>query len=147
MTMLDILKSRLPEGLTIVGQKELSSKYRIEFEYEGTKTTADLSKTCAPGYHERNVDATVVTAMTAIFMDKGDYTRAKEWMGKLGSVAGDRCGCPFCSTYNFRNVGYRFDAGRCPMIYFPGGFSVAPKEERFKFCPVCGKPLETEAEA
>lgn len=53
--------------------------------------------------------------------------------------------CEFCSCYDFGGVGYDFAAGRQhPTIYFPSHTGWVPKDERFKFCPVCGKPLTSE---
>lgn len=48
--------------------------------------------------------------------------------------------CKFCETYDFGMVGYCFDDGR-GMVYFPSHVGNIPSEERFKFCPACGKAL------
>lgn len=48
--------------------------------------------------------------------------------------------CKFCETYDFGMVGYCFDDGR-GMVYFPSHVGNIPGEERFKFCPACGKAL------
>ena len=42
--MIDILKELMPDGLTIKSIKEFSTKYKIVFEFENNKTTADLGK-------------------------------------------------------------------------------------------------------
>ncbi len=80
MTMLEILKSRLPDDLRIVAHKEAVSKYKISFEYEGTQTTTELPKTCLPGCQNEVADYIVRTAMSTILMKKGDYKRAKAWL-------------------------------------------------------------------
>lgn len=49
--------------------------------------------------------------------------------------------CKFCECYDFRRVGCRAES-QDPAIYFPGGSGSAPKEERFKFCPRCGRELQ-----
>lgn len=50
--------------------------------------------------------------------------------------------CKLCDNYDFGGVGYDFDFGENhPSIYFPGQFGNIPVEERFKFCPACGKKL------
>ena len=41
-TMLDILKERLVEGLSIKSVKETNAKYTIRFEFEGDEAKADL---------------------------------------------------------------------------------------------------------
>ena len=79
MNMFEILKSRLPNGLVVLSVKETHTKYKIEFEYEGIKATAELSKTCAPGYHNNVADHAIITTMFA----KGDYVSAKEWLRKI----------------------------------------------------------------
>ena len=81
-TMLDILRERLIDGLTITSVKETHTKYMIKFAYEGEEATADLPKSCSPGYHERVADKTVITAMSTIYFNRGDYTKAKEWLHK-----------------------------------------------------------------
>ena len=81
--MLDVLKERLVDGLTIKSVKETTAKYSICFEYEGDETVVALPKSCAPGCSGEVADHSVITAMSAIFMNRGDYTKAKEWLDKL----------------------------------------------------------------
>lgn len=81
-SMLEVLKGRLPDGLTIVSTKEMNSKYRIEFEYEGTRGTAELPKSCAPDCHNDVADYAIKTVMSEILMKKGDYIEAKSWLRK-----------------------------------------------------------------
>ena len=83
MNMFEILKSRLPNGLVVLSVKETHTKYKIEFEYEGIKATAELSKTCAPGYHNNVADHAIITTMSEIMIAKGDYVSAKEWLRKI----------------------------------------------------------------
>ena len=78
--MLDVLKNRLPEGLSIVSVKENNSKYRIQFAFEGETGMADLPKSCAPGCQNEVADNTVKTVMSYIYMMRGDYAKAKEWL-------------------------------------------------------------------
>lgn len=84
-TMLDVLKERLIEGLTISSVKETNSKFTIEFLFENEKVKADLPKSCAPGCHNDVADYTIVTAMSNLYMVRGDYVKAKEWLDKIGS--------------------------------------------------------------
>ncbi len=48
--------------------------------------------------------------------------------------------CKFCENFNFGSVGYDFALG-IGNIYFPSHAGGVPEEERFKFCPVCGRDL------
>ena len=80
--MLEVLKKRLIDGLTIVSVKETHAKYKIEFEYEGERTTAELPKSCAPNCHNEVADYTIKTAMSNIYFNRGDYVKAKEWLHK-----------------------------------------------------------------
>lgn len=81
--MLDILKKRLPNGLEILSVKELNSKYKIVFKLENNTASAELKKTCAPNCHNKNADDTIITAMSAIYLNRGDLLKAKEWLDKL----------------------------------------------------------------
>ena len=80
--MLDVLKKRLIDGLTIISVKETNTKYHIVFEYEGDRATADLPKSCAPGCQDIVADNTIKTAMSYIYFKRCDYAMAKEWLYK-----------------------------------------------------------------
>lgn len=82
-TMIDILKERLTEGLSIKSVKETNAKYTIRFEFEGDEAKVDLPKSCAPGCHNEVADATIITAMSTIYCNRGDYVQAKQWLDKL----------------------------------------------------------------
>lgn len=84
-TMLDILKERLIEGLSIKSVKETNTKYSIRFEYEGDEAKAELSKSCAPGCQNDVADNCIITAMSTIYVNRGDYAKAKAWLDKLTS--------------------------------------------------------------
>lgn len=83
-TMLDVLKDRLIDGLEIVKVKETNSKYTITFRFEDNEGKADLPKSCSPGAHNEVADATIITVMSSIYMKRGDYAKAKEWLDKIG---------------------------------------------------------------
>ncbi len=85
MTMLDILKERLIEGLQIRTIKENNTKYIIQFEYEGHKAKAELPKTCTPGCQNDVADNTIITAMSTIYLNRGDYAKASEWLNKIAN--------------------------------------------------------------
>jgi hypothetical protein len=85
MTMLDILKERLPEGLTIAKVKDKSnaSQIQIWFDYEEVKGVVSwLNKTCAPGCAERVCDATINAAMAGVGLKRKDQEMASYWLGK-----------------------------------------------------------------
>ena len=82
-TMLDILKERLIDGLTIKSVKETNSKYTIRFEFEGDEAKAELPKSCAPGCHNEVADNSIITAMSTIYFNRGNYVKAKEWLDKI----------------------------------------------------------------
>lgn len=84
-TMLDILKERLPEGLIVISCKEFNAKYKLKFEYKGNRAIAELPKVCAPGCQNTTVDNTIITAMSTIMINCGDYKAAKEWLDKLSN--------------------------------------------------------------
>ena len=48
--------------------------------------------------------------------------------------------CKFCANYNFDTVGINLTE-LYPKIYLCVGNSIAPIEERFRFCPICGSPI------
>ena len=55
--------------------------------------------------------------------------------------------CKICDNYNFDNVGVEFNAVLTrPTVYFPSQIGDVPVDEQFKFCPVCGRALDSKAE-
>lgn len=53
--------------------------------------------------------------------------------------------CKFCKDYDFGSVGFDFIYDdKYPSIYFPGRVGNVPKNERFNYCPICGKKLTKE---
>ncbi len=81
--MLNVLKQRLPNGLIIDSVKILGTKYKITFAYEGGKADAELPKSCPPGAHNDVADRTIITAMSTILVNHGEFTKAQEWLDKL----------------------------------------------------------------
>lgn len=84
MTMLDLLKSRLPEGLEIVKVQDRASasQVKIWFVYDGTEGFTTLQKTCAPGMAEKNCDFSICAAMMGIALDRNDRKMVCEWRDK-----------------------------------------------------------------
>ena len=85
MTMLDILKKRLPEGLEIAKVIDKANAIQIEiwFAYRGMKTNCWLSKTCAPGHATRLCDKTIATAMLGFAIQLKDFEMADYWKDKI----------------------------------------------------------------
>lgn len=84
--MLDILKENLIEGLTIKSVKETNLKYIVRFEFEGHEANADLPKSCIPGYHNEVVTEAIITVMSTIYCNRGDFVKAKQWLDKLSNL-------------------------------------------------------------
>lgn len=52
--------------------------------------------------------------------------------------------CKFCDNFDFSRIGIDYDnfGSRIKAhIYHAGGSSFAPEEQRFLFCPICGKRI------
>lgn len=55
--------------------------------------------------------------------------------------------CKLCDAYDFRGIGYDFPAcfwGAAADLYFAKKGAIVSPKDRFKYCPVCGKPLTEE---
>ena len=84
-TMLDVLKERLIDGLEIVKVKETNSRYTITFHFDGDEGRADLPKSCSPGAHNAVADNAIITAISSIYFNRGEFAKAKEWLDKIGT--------------------------------------------------------------
>ena len=82
-TMLEYLKERISGGLNIKAVKETNTKYTVTFEFEGDEAKADLPKSCAPGCHYDVCDNAIITAMSSIYFNRGDFANAKMWLDKI----------------------------------------------------------------
>lgn len=51
--------------------------------------------------------------------------------------------CDFCRDFNFGRVGLII-RGKETTVYFPSMVGAVPNNEKFKFCPNCGKKLTEE---
>lgn len=87
--MLNTLKERLLDGMTIKKVKEKPSKYEITFLIEGNEYKGELPKTCAPGAQNFIADHTMFNAMCAASLKKGDVESAKLWLNKIAPGLGD----------------------------------------------------------
>ena len=82
MTMLDIMKGRLPEGLEIAAVKERTSRFEIAFTCKGEQVKGYLPKACQPGYGEKIADFTICAAMMEVGLRTNNMEMAKDWMRK-----------------------------------------------------------------
>ena len=81
--MLEFLKNRLVDGLTIKSVKERPSKYVITFEYGSDEVKMDLPKCCMPGCQCNVVDHTVYAVMAEMCIKREELAKAKEWLDKI----------------------------------------------------------------
>lgn len=51
--------------------------------------------------------------------------------------------CKLCETYDFTRIGVGdwFANNDRPHIYFAGGSGIVPNDQRFRYCPMCGKQI------
>ena len=79
-TMLECLRQVCPTNLLIEHVKDMTTKYKITFSYEGDKATAELPKTCAPNCHIKVCKQCVATAMSTIMFNRQCYDSASKWL-------------------------------------------------------------------
>lgn len=86
--MLEILKSRLPDGLKITKIKDRAnaSQLQLTFSYNGTQAVGWLYKTCAPGFEKKYCDQTIASAMLSVALDLENREMADLWKKKLLST-------------------------------------------------------------
>lgn len=84
MNMLDVLKGRLIEGLTITKAKEKASEWELTLAYGGEEAKAWLRKTCAPGEQNKVADNVIISAMSSVALHNSDPDEAKKWLDMIG---------------------------------------------------------------
>lgn len=89
-TMLEVMKERLPEGLTVVKTKQRSgsNQIAIDFNYKGMQIVGWLQNTCSPGMVEKNCDFTITSVMISFALLMNDMPLAMEWKAKQDKVLG-----------------------------------------------------------
>ena len=82
--MIDIFKTRLPEGLEIESVEDYSRfSYLVTFNYKGIcKTKSFLHKKCAPGKEKLVCDLDVSIAMIYIGLRLNDAEMTRHWKAK-----------------------------------------------------------------
>ena len=83
MTMLEIFKSSLkdfPVDLDIVSVKETNTKYKLTLKYGEDTDNVELSKTCTPGSENEVCWKAAATAMSSIYLNRGDLKKVRLWL-------------------------------------------------------------------
>ena len=88
MEMLEIMKTRMPEGLEIkkIQNRANASQIKIWFAYEEIEVVGYLSKTCTPGTAEKVVDYTICSAMMGVGLRRNDVEMAEHWLAKTMAI-------------------------------------------------------------
>lgn len=80
MKMIDVLKNELKGNMSIGTEKELSSKWKVTILYNGMQSTIDLPKTCTPGCEKEVCRKAIDTALSTMYVNKGNLAEAKKWL-------------------------------------------------------------------
>lgn len=88
MTMLEIMKERVPAGVDIINVAEKPSKYELILFVDGEKVSCWVPKACTPGSAETVVDFAICTTMIGLYLERGDLKNAKKWKDKQMSLVG-----------------------------------------------------------
>lgn len=81
-TMLDIFKSKIPDGMELVKIKELSNRHKFDVEYLSTVSHTELFKSCTPGYENSYCERTLNSVLADIYFKLGYIEKAKEYLNK-----------------------------------------------------------------
>lgn len=73
----------LPFELRIVSLKRGNVKSNVEVEYDGIRTKVELRNSCSPGEERGYCWTVIATAMSNIYILKGDPKLAKTWMDAM----------------------------------------------------------------
>lgn len=83
MTMLEIFKSKLPQGVEITKVRDNRGHYGmtdIWLDYKGTTGFCRLHKICAPGEADYICSVDLCSAMMSIAIERKDNELFKNWM-------------------------------------------------------------------
>lgn len=82
MTMIEVLKGRLPNdlNLTIESYKKKGSNYEINFGYNGCSATMYLRDSVTPKTHNEHCDYLIASAMVHIGLEMDNKELVKEWL-------------------------------------------------------------------
>lgn len=80
MTMLEIFKSKLPEGVEVVKAKEKPSKWDVVIGDGQSTTATSILKAYAPNAYNHAAESIMMTVMASLALNRGDITEAKRWL-------------------------------------------------------------------
>ena len=84
--MLDLFKSRMPEGMEVVSAKKRGDKYNLSLVYYGTEYDTSLRAVCPPKEENNICDYTISVAMMAIALKRDDLELCQKWRDFQDSV-------------------------------------------------------------
>lgn len=87
MTMLEIFKSKLPEGVTVVKAVEKSSKWDVVIGDDWSTTATSILKAYAPNAYDRAAESIMLTTMASLALNRGNIAEAKDWLAKSYELA------------------------------------------------------------
>lgn len=82
-TMLSIAKKWVPDGCELVLLKEKATQYHVKVVFNGVEGVSWIPKQTAPTYSTKVAKQSIATAMMSIFLQTGEFEKAKEWHDKL----------------------------------------------------------------
>lgn len=88
MTMLEIMRERVPAGSEITKVAEKQSRYDFVLSVDGGTVKGSLPKACAPGMAENVVDFTICATMMEFYLTRGDLENTKKWKEKQDALVG-----------------------------------------------------------
>lgn len=80
MSMIEIFKDTLQEGMEITACKEYASKYKVTLSYKGMIGNCELGKTCAPKQEKSFCRKTIDTIVSGMYINAGNLEEAKAWL-------------------------------------------------------------------
>lgn len=80
MSMIEIFKDTLQEGMEITACKEYASKYKVTLSYKGMTGNCELGKTCAPKQEKSFCRKAIDTIVSGMYINAGNLEEAKAWL-------------------------------------------------------------------
>ena len=80
MSMIEIFKDTLQEGMEITACKEYASKYKVTLSYKGMAGNCELGKTCAPKQEKSFCRKAIDTIVSGMYINAGNLEEAKAWL-------------------------------------------------------------------
>ena len=87
MTMLEIFKNKLPDGVTVIKAVEKLSKWDVVIGDGQSTTSTSILKAYAPNAYGYATESIVLTTMASLALNRGDIAEAKDWLDKSHELA------------------------------------------------------------